>query len=546
MPPMRPIQFLIITATVLLFGFGSAEAQSAAPQRVVTSLGAVDGRDSAGVSRWLGIPFAAPPAGALRWKPPVAPVAWRTPRDASAYGPMCMQTDRLTKMFGGPMDPVSEDCLTLNVWSAAPRGTKRPVMVWIHGGGFTHGSGRSTIYDGTRLAQLGAVVVTINYRLGVFGYLAHPALSAEANGKGSGAYGFLDQVAALRWVQREIAAFGGDPANVTIFGESAGAFSVGLHLVSPMSRGLFHRAIMESGNTYRFTVPLSGPDSARTGERAGLATALTAGVSGRGADALAALRAMPADSLLARVSSLGISAYPEVVDGTFLVEAPTLALLSGRVAKVPVIVGSNADESTVLVRDLKLRTAAELDSAVRASYPATFAARALAAYPPAEGPAGPVRAYRLLWTDDVFTATTRETARALSRAGVPVFRYYYTRVANGMTGLAVGAFHGSEIPFVFGVRGSTSPLWGTTPYDTTLAVAMSGAWARFAAVGDPNGPDLAAWPRFTVAGDETMEFGPRIGAIPGPRPAQLDLMGEILGHRARSEERATVRTGGAP
>lgn len=417
-------------------------------------------------------------------------------------------------------------------------------MVWIHGGGFTHGSGRATIYDGTRLAQLGAVVVTINYRLGVFGFLAHPALSAESRTKGSGAYGFLDQVAALHWVQKEIAAFGGDPDNVTIFGESAGAFSVGYHLVSPLSRGLFHRAIMESGSTYRFTLPVSGPDSMRTGERSGLAIAAKAGVTSRGADAADALRALPADTLLARVGNLGLEDLPEVVDGEFLVEPPTASLLAGRVAKVPVIIGSNADESTVLVRNLKVRTATDLDSAIRRSYPAPFAERALAAYPPPEGTVGPVRAYRLLWTDDVFTATARETARALSKAGVPVYRYYYTRVANGTTGLALGAFHASEIPFVFGVRGMTSPLWGTTAYDTTLTVAMSGAWARFAARGDPNGEGLAVWPRFTVAGDEAMEFGAHVGAIPGPRPSQLDLLGEILAHRARTAERATLRAGG--
>ena len=537
---LRPALALAI-ATIL--ATPPMRAQSAAPQRVATSLGPVDGRDSAGVTHWLGLPFAAPPVGAMRWRPPLAPASWNAPRDASAYGPMCMQTDRLTKLFGGPMDPVSEDCLTLNVWSTSSSGAKKPVMVWIHGGGFTHGSGRSSIYDGTRLAQLGVVVVTINYRLGVFGYLAHPALSAEPKTKGSGAYGFLDQVAALRWVNREIAAFGGDPDNVTIFGESAGAFSVGFHLVSPLSRGLFHRAIMESGSAYRFTVPLSGPDSARTGERAGLTIAAKAGVTGRGADALSALRALPADSLLARVANDGIEAYPEVVDGEFLVEPPALSLLEGRVARVPVIIGSNADESTVLVRDLKLRTAPQLDSAVRASYPAPFAERALAAYPPPEGITGPVKAYRLLWTDDVFTATARETARALTRAGAPVFRYYYTRVAGGMTGLALGAFHASEIPFVFGVRGMTSPLWGTKPYYTTLAIAMSGAWTRFAAAGDPNGPGLAAWPRYTASGDDAMEFGANVGAIPGPRASQLDLLGEILAFRARTSERATLRAG---
>ena len=544
---MRSLHLAPTLALTLAMAFALApdalRAQAAPTVRVTTSLGTLDGRDSADVVHWLGIPFAAPPVGRLRWKAPVRPARWNGVRDASAFGPACVQTDRLAKMYGGAMDPISEDCLTLNVWSASSKGAKKPVMVWIHGGGFTHGSGRASIYDGTRLAQKGAVVVTLNYRLGVFGFLAHPALSAESRTRGSGAYGFLDQVAALQWVKREIAAFGGDPDNVTIFGESAGAFSVGYHLVSPLSRGLFHRAIMESGSPYRFVAPVSGPDSVRTGERAGLRLAAKAGVTGRGADAALALRAMPAESLLARVADAGIEDIPEVVDGEFLVEPPTTSLLEGRVAKVPVIIGSNADESTVLVRTLKVKTAADLDSAIRASYPGPFAERALAAYPPAAGTVGPVKAYRLLWTDDVFTATARETARALTRAGAPVYRYYYTRVAGGMTGLALGAFHASEIPFVFGVRGMTSPLWGATPFDSTLADAMSGAWTRFAAAGDPNAPGLASWPRFSVSGDEAFEFGANIGAIAGPRASQLDLLGEILAFRARTSERATLRAG---
>ncbi|MBI3793014.1 MAG: carboxylesterase family protein, partial [Gemmatimonadetes bacterium] len=192
----------LLTATLaLVVAAATLPAQDTPPTRVTTSFGPLAGRDSAGIATFRNIPYAAPPVGALRWKAPVRPARWTAPRDASQFGPACMQTDALSKLYGGAMDPVSEDCLTLNVWTPVARGAKRPVLVWIHGGAFTHGSGRTALYDGTRLAQLGAVVVTLNYRLGVFGYLAHPALSAESPKHGSGAYGFLDQVAALQWVR---------------------------------------------------------------------------------------------------------------------------------------------------------------------------------------------------------------------------------------------------------------------------------------------------------------------------------------------------------
>ena len=540
-PPSCRSLALLALLVPLIGGAAPLRAQTAIATalRVTTSAGALDGRDSAGVAYWRNIPFAAPPIGPLRWRPPQPVAPWAAPRDAAAFGAMCVQTDALVKLFGGQMEPVSEDCLTLNVWSAGDRVRRRPVMVWIHGGAFTHGSGRTSLYDGTRLAQQGVVVVTINYRVGIFGFLAHPALSAESPTRSSGMYGLLDQAAALRWVQREIAAFGGDPDNVTIFGESAGAFSVGYHLVSPGSRGLFHRAILQSGSPYLFPLPLRGPDSLVTAEQLGAKFAERAGVPSA-ADAAARLRALPADSLLAL---FGNGSVTETIDGNFLLEPPAASLAAGRVARVPVIIGSNADESTILARNLKLSTEAQLDSAVKASYPSAFAERLRTLYP-AEGPAGAVKAYRLLWTDDVFTAKARESARALHRAGVPVYRYYYTRVAGGMTGLALGAFHASEIPFVFGASGVSSPVWGVTSYDSTLATTMSLAWSRFAITGDPNGPGLSPWPRFTTAGDETFEFGAHIGAIAGPRGPQLDLLGEVLAFRARTAERLSIRAGG--
>ncbi|MBI2795629.1 MAG: carboxylesterase family protein [Gemmatimonadetes bacterium] len=524
----------------------SAAPAPGAPVAVTIAGGPLAGRERYGVRVFRGIPYAQPPVGDLRWRAPQPVAAWTTPRDASEFGPVCPQTDAVARAYGATLEPTSEDCLTLNVWTAAtsPR-ERRPVMVWIHGGSLTHGSGRVLIYDGTRFARGGVVLVTINYRLGALGFLAHPALSAESPQGISGNYAFLDQVAALRWVRENIAAFGGDPDNVTIFGESAGAYSVGYHLASPLSRGLFHKAILQSGSPFREVVPLrSASDSARSAERVGTEFAKRVGAP-PGAEGVRALRSMPADSIITLTATAQMGTFPETVDGWFLTEPPAVAVARGRLAPVPIMIGSNADEATILVRQVPVTTPEQFEALMRRTYPAR-ADQLLALYPTA-GPDGARRAYRQAWTDDVFGVTARETARSFTRAGQRVYRYYYTRVADGMTGLALGAFHASEIPFVFGVTRMSSPVWGRTAFDSTLGVAMNGYWTRFAATGDPNGVGAVPWPAFTVADDGYLEFGATIAAGRGLRAAQFDLLSSILGDRVALWERASppVRAGGS-
>ena len=540
----------LLPAAALLAASATLAAQGtpASSVRVGVADGFLAGRDSAGVRVFRGVPYAAPPVGALRWRPPQPVDRWQGARDATAFGAVCPQTDRLVRSYGGVMDPTSEDCLTLNVWTAASDSTaRRPVMVWIHGGAFTHGSGRTAIYDGTRLALDGVVVVTLNYRLGPLGFLAHPALSAESPQHASGNYAFLDQVAALQWVRRNIAAFGGDVNRVTIFGESAGAFSVGYHLVSPLSRGLFQRAIMQSGSGMRDVVPLrAASDTAPSAERTGVDFARSLGIDG-GPDAAARLRNVSVDSIVRASAEAGAQRIGETVDGVFLTEPPMVSFARGRHARVAVIVGTNANESTILVRQLPVATADQFEALVRKTYGG--AAAALLTLYPSDGATGTARAYRDLWTDAVFAAPARRTARAFSISGLPVWRYAYTRVGGGMTGLAIGAFHASEIPFVFGALSVKSPLWGTTPYDSALSDAMRGYWVQFATTGDPNGGGRPAWPRFDAGADGAIEFGPEVRATQGLRRAQLDVLEEVLRVRTEQLERGSPAraraTGGA-
>ena len=554
-----PVLLRLAAAAACSFPLAAVAAQQPAPAvaavgtpvTVTIGNGALVGRELNGLRSYRNVPYAAPPVGDLRWRPPQPVANWATPRDASAFGPICWQTDRLTKIYGGTLEPTSEDCLSLNIWTAAgpPRSGERPllrpVMVWVHGGSFTHGSGRSVVYDGTRFARSGIVVVTINYRLNGFGFFAHPALSAESPTHTSGNQGLLDQVAALRWVQANIAHFGGDPNNVTLFGESAGAYSVADQLASPLARGLFQKAILESGSAFRTLPPLRATgDSARSGEQFGVAVARATGVDASvaaDAEGLRRLRALPADSLL-KIFAADAGAPTDIVDGAYLTEQPGVTFARGRHAPVPIMIGSNADEATVLVRQVPVTTPEQFEALVRRVYGAN-AEQLLALYSSA-GTDGARRAYRQLWTDDVFGAPARETARVFARSGQKAYRYYYTRVADGMTGLALGAFHASEIPFVFGITQMASPLWGKTANDSTLAVAMNGYWARFASTGDPNGAGAPEWPVYTERNESYMEFGATIAAGTNVRAREFDVLSQVIAARVGVWEKGVRAAGG--
>jgi para-nitrobenzyl esterase len=475
-----------------------------------------------------GIPFAQAPVGALRWKPPQPVSPWEGVRDCTQFGPCCPQPPSLLQSVAGP---VSEDCLYLNVWTPARGPDDRlPVMIWIHGGGFTTGSGSKALYRGEALAAEGVVVVTINYRLGPFGFLAHPALSAESPQGVSGNYGLLDQIAAVQWVQREIAAFGGDPGNVTIFGESAGAISVCCLLASPLSQGLFHHAIAQSGTAYGIRVPLKSGDQAQPSmEQTGVQVAKRLGVA-NGPEAAALLRSVPADRLLAAAApsvgllSTGDRFWPGV-DGYVLPDEPGRLFGNGRFHHVPIMLGTNADEGSIFVgAQSPVRGALAYRMILRRIFGTDGAREVETMYP--VGPNADVQS-RLsqVLTDALFIAPARRLSRALAVGpGSPTYVYHFTRVSPAAARKGVGACHGAEIPYVFDTFPQTA---GYDDVDRSLGAEMRQAWVRFARSGDPNGGDLPPWPAYTGASETYMQFGDSVKTGTNLHEAACDLFDRI-------------------
>ena len=477
--PNRPFLILLIAASA---GIGAAHVS---PPRVRIDTGTLEGTidTPTGVTVFRGIPYAAPPVGDLRWRPPQSLRAWRGVRQASQLGHNCMQHQPY-----GDIDPfaagVSEDCLYLNVWtnSLDARGSRRPVLVWIHGGGYWAGFGGEERHNGARLAQKGAVVVTLNYRLGAFGFLAHPAFAAESPHHAAGDYGLLDQIAALQWVKRNIARFGGDPSRVTIFGESAGGFSVGSLIASPVAKGLFQRAILESGTGVGL-----GIQSRDTAQAIALRFADSLRVRGVNADAARRLRAINADTILSTSLHVGPRGSPPffpVVDGWVLPHAVDTTLATGAANLVPVIAGTNRDEG-----------------------------------------------------DEWMGAPTRSFARFMSARGAPTYVYMFSRVGDDSVNRKRGAYHSAEITFVFGRPHPLQPSAGSTAYDSTVAEAMSDYWVAFATSGDPNTPPAAGkwprWPRYEAATDAMLEIGPEIAPRTMIKRAVYDSLDAIARSRGR-------------
>jgi len=465
--------------TAVLAGLGFARI--AAPPQVRIDTGILEGLDTAGVKVFRGIPYARPPVGALRWRPPLPAPIWRGVRDAKRLGHNCIQHQPYSDI-----DPfaagVSEDCLYLNVWTKSidKIATRRPVLVWIHGGGFFAGFGGEERHSGVRLAQKGPVIVTLNYRLGAFGFLAHPAFAAESPYHAAGNYGLLDQLAALRWVQRNIARFGGDPSRVTIFGESAGGMSVGSLIASPLAKGLFQRAILESGTGINI-----GVGSRADAQKVAMQFAESLHVRGSGAEAAQRLRALNPDKVLAASLHLGPEGQPAfwpVVDGYVLPRPIDSTLFRGEGNRVPVIAGTNRDEG-----------------------------------------------------DEWMGAPTRTFARLTSARGVPTYVYMFSRVGDDSANRARGAYHSAEITFVFGRPHPLQTSAGSTPYDSTVAEAMSDYWVSFATTGDPNsGPSAGRWPhwpRFETATDSLLEIGPTIAPRAFVKRAAYDSLDAVA--RAR-------------
>ena len=497
--------------------------------------GRISGLESGALRIFRGIPYAAPPVGALRWRPPQPVRTWSGVRRCTSFGPSCPQggaPDRPKPLAGSQ----SEDCLYLNVWAPSrPRGKALPVMVWIHGGGFISGSGSLPAgYGETLSAQENVVVVSLNYRLGVFGFFALPALSAESARGVSGNYGLLDQIAALRWVRRNIAAFGGDPRRVTIFGQSAGGQSVIVQLVSPLSRGLYARAIAESPRYEDRGVGLWSTLTLREQEQEG--DEICDGLSlPRGAQTLAALRRVPAARLLAttapatRLLPLLFVRPPQpsfqpIVDGYVLPDEPRRLIDSGRWARVPLLVGSNRDECNMWFKGVRPQNADAVAVASRQRV-AWFTGRDwddLRADFTAAAYSGLPQATSRMMTVLEFNAPARGLARAVARQGLPSYLYYFSWTPPGDQW---GAYHSAEVPYVFGVAGLDAQDGQHAVTDQELVSEMPHFWATFAANGDPNSRGHPHWPRYEPAADVLLQFDAPITEAAAPYPAACEVAG---------------------
>ena len=472
------------------------------PTEVKIDSGAIAGSVSDGVLSFKGVPFAQPPVGPLRWRAPQPATPWTGVRRSTEYGHDCAQLP-----FPSDAAPLGtkpdEDCLVMNVWRPAnSEGRKLPVMVWIYGGGFVNGGSSPEVYSGAQFARRGIVFVSFNYRLGRFGFFAHPALTkANADGGLLGNYAYMDQIAALKWVRRNAAAFGGDASNVTVFGESAGGGSVHMLLTSPLARGLFEKAVIESGGGRG---GLMGSRSIHDQEGTGLAFAKANGIEGDGPEALAALRALPQEKLVngLNMASMGAAAGTyaggPMLDGKIVVEDPDVAYKAGRNAKVPVMIGANS-------MDIGFASAKTMDEVFKPFGP--NAAKARAAYDPTNS--GDVRAVGAkVAMDRTMEEPARFTAAQFARQGLPSYEYRFSYVATSMRKEWPGAPHATEIPYVFD---TVAAKYGKdlTPADEATAKAANAYWANFAKTGDPNGSGLPHWPRYEPATDGIMDFTPQ-------------------------------------
>ena len=503
-----------------------------APAVVKVETGRLGGVVKDSVLAFKGVPFAAAPVGDLRWRPPQKVAAWTGVRPANVVGKDCLQ---------GPIpgDPgvgaeLSEDCLFLNVWrpaEAAPR--KLPVLVWIYGGGLVNGGTQPAIYQGDAFAKQGLVFVSLNYRLGRFGFFGFPALTAEHADELKGNYAYMDQIAALQWIKRNIAQFGGDPANVTVFGESAGGFSVHTLLASPLATGLFRRAIVESGGgrdqlgaTPKLSVDAPGLPSAET---IGVAFAKSQGIDGADAAALAKLRALPAEKVVGGLNmrtfmTLNPVTYSgPIADGRLVSGQPGAIYSAGRQMKVPIIVGANG-------ADLSLNRAASLDALLA---PLGDRAAALAAYDP-EGTGNLAAIRAKVGMDQAMIEPARFAAATFAKQGVPAWHYRFDYVGEALRGPTPRlAPHASEIPYVFNTYGpgylamvSPKHAGEASAQDLAVARTIQGYWANFARTGDPNGPGLPPWQRYDPAKDQLMVFrtdGVAAAAV-DPLKARLDII----------------------
>jgi para-nitrobenzyl esterase len=506
-------------------GAGAPEAGAAASEavidrarpRVVVEGGELEGRwAGANVRSFLGIPYASPPTGALRFRRPEPHEGWTALRDAGEFGGRCPQLPAAINPRGD-----TEDCLSLNVWTPARTpGDRLPVMVWIHGGGHTTGSaserpvdpGTTPLFSGEPLsAGYGVLVVTLNYRLGVLGFLGHAALAAE--GVAPGNQGLWDQRLALQWVQQNIAAFGGDPSNVTLFGESAGSVDVCLHVASPRSRGLFHRAISQSGScTTRRRVASEAEVQGRE---------LAAQLGCAAADELACLRSKPVAELLdAAIATVATLPWGPIVDGDFVPEQPRALFDRGEIARVPYMLGSNTDEGTGFVLDALNVSETTYLTELMARFPPPVEeiAQQYPASTFADAPNPHFAALARAVGDARFVCAAHDTALRAHAAGLAVHLYNFDIPIDGPDGV-LGSVHAGELGFVFG----TWPAF--TPETKLVSDRMLGYWSEFARAGDPNGGDRLVWPAFTDRANVRINFGLQATLLTDFRAAECAFWG---------------------
>ena len=512
-----------IVLTMLTLALATASA-FAATEEVTVDTGKLKGVTANDVTSFKGVPYAQPPVGDLRWRPPQPAKPWTGVRTASEYGADCMQLP-----FPGDAAPLgvkpAEDCLYVNVWTPAGGAAKNlAVMVWIYGGGFVNGGSSPAVYDGSQFAKRGVVLVSFNYRVGRFGFFGFPALTKENPGEPHGNYTFMDQIAALQWVRRNIAAFGGNPKNVTIFGESAGGGSVLTLMTSPMAQGLFQKAIMESGGGRTGLFPPryldhASPSGTPSAETLGVNFAKKNGITGEDAAALAALRRLPADTVVDRLNMASMfgaqSTYAgPVIDGKVVVDTPEAVYKAGKGAKVPFLIGANS-------ADIGFNQAKNMDELLARFGPDRDKAKA-AFDPDNTGNVGV--AGTAVSAIQIMIEPARFMARALAALGQPVYEYRFSYVAESMRKQWKGAPHATEIPFVFDTVAARYEK-ALAKDDEATAQAANAYWVNFGKTGNPNGTGLAKWPAYKAATDQLMDFTEK-GPVAGPDPwkTRLDLV----------------------
>ena len=505
----------VLTAISFMFFSFSRQAVSVKAYDVIS----VDGGEISGVKStssevvaYKGIPFAAPPVGDLRWKAPQPVISWQGVKKCDAFGPSPMQAKPVpfmvyTSEFLIPAAPISEDCLYLNVWTKAHKGDKKPVFVWIYGGGFSSGGTGVPIYDGEAMAKKGIIFVSANYRVGVFGFLAHPELTKESPNNASGNYGLLDQIAALKWVKKNIAAFGGDPDNITIDGQSAGSMSVNCLVASPVASGLFNKAIAESGS-FLINNPLILSNTLANAEQQGVKFARSVHAA-----SLSDLRKLPAEELLK-----GGGRFSPIVDGYVLPEPVSQIFAEGKQNNVPVITGWNADEAFIgsfKSKDDFIKQANEQYGADAGEFLKHF---------PAGTDAEAARSQVELGRDMTFAASGFKWANLQSTQGkAPIYVYNFDRKLPATAEyVKYGAFHTGEVAYVLdNLKFLNRPFVAA---DHDLATLMSNYWVNFITNGNPNGNGMAVWPEYNTTDKQAMVFDVKSNAQPLPQKEQLKFI----------------------